>query len=228
MRGSICSCSESNVTFLQLNSFRIDTHHPLIFCNLFLFAKAGYQTWIWSFDDLTVAVAMNVLISYVISGLHFIGEIVSWAARTLLRPTFPQRVLFVFQLNGIFQRLPARVKALRLPPVQENRRIRRSGRAQVGTGTECDKTSWVTVLGGQGKERVCKMLMYTHLGKVQLGPSNDHRAFSSLVRCSWRKEMLPAVIAGLSTDAAMAGPLVVLTICKIKAAVSGAKIGGKW
>lgn len=70
---------------------------------------------------------------------------------------------------------------------------------------------------------VAKMLMHTDLGKVQLGPSDDHSAFSSLFRCSWRKETAPAVMAGLSTDPAMAGPPVVLTICQSTTAVSVAK-----
>lgn len=71
--------------------------------------------------------------------------------------------------------------------------------------------------------------MYTHLDMVQLVPSDDHRAFSSLFRCSCRKEMPPTVMAGLSTDAAMAGPPVVLTICESRAAVSVAKeIGKEW
>lgn len=71
------------------------------------------------------------------------------------------------------------------------------------------------------------MLTHTDLGKVQLGPSDDHRAFSLLFRCSWRKETAPAVMAGLSTDAAMPGPPVVLTICKSKMALSVAKKRGK-
>lgn len=71
------------------------------------------------------------------------------------------------------------------------------------------------------------MLTHTDLGKVQLGPSDDHSAFSPLFRCSWRKETAPAVMAGLSTDAAMAGPRVVFTICESIAAVSVAKKGKK-
>lgn len=71
------------------------------------------------------------------------------------------------------------------------------------------------------------MLTHTDLGKVQLGPSDDHSAFSPLFRCSWRKETAPAVMAGLSTDAAMAGPPVVFTICESIAAVSVNKIGEK-
>lgn len=88
-----------------------------------------------------------------------------------------------------------------------------------------DLISDTIMLGGGGGG--CKMFMFMHanLDKVQLGPSDDHRAFSSLFRCSWRKEMPPTVMAGLSTDAAMAGPPVVLTICECNAEVSVSKIG---
>lgn len=82
-------------------------------------------------------------------------------------------------------------------------------------------------LAGQGVD-LQNVKAHTHLGKVQLGPSDDHRVFSSPVRCSWRKEMPPTVMAGLSTDAAIAGPPVVLTICEGRAAVSVAKIGKEW
>lgn len=71
------------------------------------------------------------------------------------------------------------------------------------------------------------MLTHTDLGKVQLGPSDDHSAFSPLFRCSWRKETAPAVMDGLSTDAAMAGPRVVFTICESIAAVGVTENGEK-
>lgn len=56
--------------------------------------------------------------------------------------------------------------------------------------------------------------MNTDQGEVQLGPNEVNSPLSSLFRCCWSSETAPLVIAGLTTDAANAGPPVVFTICK--------------
>lgn len=60
--------------------------------------------------------------------------------------------------------------------------------------------------------------VHTHIYKhtdrdvIQLDPKEVQSSFSCSVRCSWRSEIAPLVIAGLTTEAPNAGPPVVFTI----------------
>lgn len=141
--------------------------------------------------------------------LHFIGALRCLSSIVLLTAS-SEDILFVLWLDGIFHRPASGVIRLRLPPIQEDRWVRRSRHTELWAGR-------ARRFCLQQRDRLwknCKRVHeLTYQGMVQLGPSDVHSSLSSLVRCSWSSEMAPVVIAGLTTDAPNAGPPVVFTVC---------------